>query len=255
VGGRPDGFARALAYQRETLSLVAEQVTAIPEGWVLRTPSLPRVWSLNQVWARAPAGFEEAVALGERHLADLPHRQLVIEDDARGSAAAAEFRAAGWRAECEVTMTLARPPDRPAARAVIEAPVEEVVELMVRWLREEGEAGDRESLRQLRRHWEREWKVRHARLLGVRADDGSLAAITMLYGDGAIAQVEDVYTVPEQRGRGLARALVTRALQLALEARPELTFIVADEFGWPKQLYARLGFAPVGRHWTFHRDL
>jgi hypothetical protein len=32
-------------------------------------------------------------------------------------------------------------------------------------------------------------------------------------------------------------------------------FIVADDDGWPKQLYARLGFDPIGRMGMFHRDV
>jgi hypothetical protein len=39
-------------------------------------------------------------------------------------------------------------------------------------------------------------------------------------------------------------AAATRA---ALAGDAELTFIVADEDDWPKDLYARLGFVPLGR--------
>ena len=52
-----------------------------------------------------------------------------------------------------------------------------------------------------------------------------------------------------------ARALVTRAVSLAREAGHELTFIVADDNDWPKQLYARIGFEPVGYAWLFHREV
>jgi ribosomal protein S18 acetylase RimI-like enzyme len=55
------------------------------------------------------------------------------------------------------------------------------------------------------------------------------------------------------RGRGLGRMVVARAIELAREADPELVFIVADDDGWPKQLYAKLGFEPVGRLLSFHR--
>ena len=33
----------------------------------------------------------------------------------------------------------------------------------------------------------------------------------------------------------------------------ELIFIVADDDDWPKDLYARLGFDPIGRAWAFTR--
>jgi GNAT superfamily N-acetyltransferase len=66
--------------------------------------------------------------------------------------------------------------------------------------------------------------------------------------------VDDVYTVPEARGRGFARALITHAVALAREAGAGLIFIVADDEDWPKRLYERLGFRAVGHVWQFHRD-
>jgi ribosomal protein S18 acetylase RimI-like enzyme len=99
------------------------------------------------------------------------------------------------------------------------------------------------------------WRGRNARRLGIRGPDGGLAAISMLFSDGRTAQVEDVYAIPEVRGRGYGRALVTRAIELANQGGHELTFIVADDNGWPKQLYRKLGFEPAGRSWVFHRNL
>ncbi len=64
-----------------------------------------------------------------------------------------------------------------------------------------------------------------------------------------------MYTLPEARGHGLARALITRAVQLAREEDHELIFIVADEDGWPRHLYQRLGFEPVGHVVHLHREL
>jgi predicted GNAT family acetyltransferase len=101
----------------------------------------------------------------------------------------------------------------------------------------------------------REARARAATNLGIRDEAGELVAMTKLYSDGATAQVEDVYTMPAWRNRGCARRLITRAIALAHEARHDLVFIEADDNGWPKQLYARLGFDPVGRIGVFHRDV
>jgi GNAT superfamily N-acetyltransferase len=236
--------------------LLADQVTEIPEGWVIRSRSLSQVWMLNQVRIASPVDFELALALAERHLGDLQYRQLTIEDPAGGAALEDRFRAGGWRVDCQVTMALTRGPDRVVDTATVVEPAgEEVSELLKRWRSEtDVQAPSAEEQRQLERYWRLEWQVRKARRLGIRGRDGTLAAITLLYSDEATAQVEDVYTVPEERGRGFARALISRALELAAEHDPELTFIVADDRGWPKQLYARLGFEPVGRTWGFHRD-
>jgi GNAT superfamily N-acetyltransferase len=99
----------------------------------------------------------------------------------------------------------------------------------------------------------REARVRAGRSLGIRDEAGDLVAITKLYSDGVTAQVEDVYTVPAWRNRGCARRLITRAIALARDADHELVFIEADDNGWPKQLYSRLGFDPIGRIGMFHR--
>jgi GNAT superfamily N-acetyltransferase len=248
-------FARALAFQRETVRLVAEEVSDIPEGWLIRTRSLPLVWSLNQVRVSRPIEAGDAVALAERHLADLPYRQLLVEHEASGARLERELARQGWRVDREVTMRLARGRDREVdTSTVVEPPTEDVLELMTRWMREgSAHRPTAQEERELAQSWQLEWTARNAQLLGLRGQSGGLAAITMLYSDGAIAQVEDVYTVPEERGRGFARALVTRAVKLAGEGGHELTFIVADDRGWPKDLYSRLGFEPVGRIWSFHR--
>jgi GNAT superfamily N-acetyltransferase len=90
---------------------------------------------------------------------------------------------------------------------------------------------------------------------GVRDQAGTAAALTKLRADEASGTgwVEDVYTLPAARGRGIARALVTHATNVAREKVLEFTFIVADDNDWPKQLYAKLGFRPVGHLWSFHQ--
>lgn len=213
------------------------------------------MWSLNQVWIGEPVGFDQAVGLADRHLADLPFRYLTIEQQAGGAHLEAQFVAAGWKVDCELTMVLGGPPEHPVdTGSVIEAGQDDVLKLMARWRQEED---DRESgpdaERQLAELWRREWEVVGARLFGVRGRAGELAAITALYSDGSIAQVEDVYTVPEERGRGFARMLVTHVRELAVSEGHDLTFIVADDRDWPQQLYMRLGFEPVGRVWGFRR--
>ncbi len=61
--------------------------------------------------------------------------------------------------------------------------------------------------------------------------------------------------MPEARGRGFARSLVGHAAALARAEAHQLIFIVADEDDWPKHLYGRVGFEPIGRTKLFHRDI
>jgi GNAT superfamily N-acetyltransferase len=254
----PEGaWDRALEFQRHTIAMVAEECRPIEEGWLIRTPSLPMVWSANEVRVSRPIRFSDALALVERHLADLPYRQLVVEHEPSARRLEHEFRAQGWKVEREVTMVLVRPPDRDVdigdARDVDD---EAALTLMARWAAEDPDLNlSREDLRQVVEHSRQSWKVRRARCLGVIGDDGGLAAITTLYSDGTIAQVEDVYTVPEERRRGFGRALVTRAASLARQGGHELTFIVADDNDSPKELYSKVGFEPAGYSWLFHREV
>ncbi|MEA2195148.1 MAG: hypothetical protein QOG42_1582, partial [Solirubrobacteraceae bacterium] len=88
-------------------------------------------------------------------------------------------------------------------------------------------------------------------LLGERcfaAHDGAdVRAYAKLRHRDAVAQVEDVAVLPEHRGAGLGRLVTCAALAAGLALEPELLFIVADDEDWPKELYGRLGFVPMGR--------
>ena len=248
---------RTLEFERETLELVADEFRPIERGWLVRCRSLPLVWSLNQVRVATPIDYGDAVALAEEHLGELPYRQLMVEHEHSGELLEQPFRDDGWQVDREVTMVLVRPPDAEVdSNLVVEPGENETLALMRRWTAEDPELKlSGEPLAQVVEASRLSWRVRNARRLGVLAEDGTLAAMTLLFSDGRIAQVEDVYTVPEERRRGFARAAVTRAAMLAHTQGHELTFIVADDNAWPKHLYGRIGFEPVGKVWLFHRDV
>ncbi len=73
-----------------------------------------------------------------------------------------------------------------------------------------------------------------------------VVACTDLYVDPPDAQIEDVVTAPEHRGRGHGTAVVLTALAEAYAAGAEFVFLVADAEDWPRHWYARLGFEPIG---------
>jgi len=74
---------------------------------------------------------------------------------------------------------------------------------------------------------------------------------TVLYCEASIGQVEDVFTLPDYRGRGLARSLVLHAVAESHAVGNELTFLVADADDWPQRLYVKLSFETVGRYARF----
>lgn len=244
---------RALRFMRQTTALIADEVQPIDAGVVVLTPSLPAVWGLNLLQLTRPVSTEQALALAEQYLAGLPYRQLHVEDEQSGRQLERSLREAGWKIEREVLMALERGADRQVdTGVVIEADEARMLELMRRWYLEGPPETTPDALPQLVEYARREGRARGDRNFGVVGQGSGLVAMTKLRSDGTTAQVEDVYTAPEQRGRGHARALVTHAVAQARDGAHEVIFIVADDNDWPKQLYGRIGFEPIGWTWSFH---
>ena len=250
-------FERALEFQRRTIELIADDVRPIDAGSVVRTPSLPQVWSLNHVRVTVPLALSEIVELADAELAGLSYRDVRIEFDSAGPELEQAFRAAGWMVEREVLMALRHEPRRRAdTSAVAECSGEAMLEAMRSWFAEEPPEKSSEDLRQLVEYSHRESRAREDRLFAIMDGAGRRAlAITKLRSAGAIAQLEDVYTLPAARGRGYARSLLTHVTALAREGGHELTFIVADDQDWPKLLYREIGFEPIGYTRTAHREV
>ena len=257
AGKKAKALARATAFLARSLELIAGSIEPIEGGWVVLTPSLPLVWNLNQLRIVGPMSSRSVLEHAEAHLAPLPFRHLVAEGDSLGRALERPLRREGYKLEREVVMVMAgQPRSRThAPRVDLIEPDERALEkLERRWLAEDDRISE-EVADQVLEATYREGQALHERRFAVLDDDGRPAAMTKLRSDGRTAQVEDVYTAPESRGRGFASALVSHAVTSAQEGGAEFTFIVADDDDWPKRLYARLGFAPVGRKWAFHKDL
>ena len=246
-----DPVPRVLAFLRANLARTADELRPIEAGCVVSSPSLPAVWSVNHVRVALPLGFESVVELADQQMQRCRYLQVVLENQVTGPGLEDAFRAASWRTERELLMVVAAAPDREVDTSIVtDATEDEVAGVMERWYGED--ELDSRALAQLVEFSRRESRACGDRLLGVRSSDGQLVAISKLRGDGRTAQVEDVYTVPEARGRGFGRALVTRAVELARDAGHDLILINADDNDWPKKLYARIGFRPLARLWQFH---
>lgn len=75
--------------------------------------------------------------------------------------------------------------------------------------------------------------------------DGKAAAHCLLFSSGGIGRVETVRTLSPYRGRGLAAAVVRRAVEDSLALDHQLTYIFAEDGGAAQRLYASLGFRTV----------
>lgn len=75
--------------------------------------------------------------------------------------------------------------------------------------------------------------------------DGAVVSSCRLFSDGSTAQIEDVATLPEFRKRGYSRAVVSRAITVAVESH-DLAFLLAADDNWPRHWYVRIGFEDAG---------
>jgi GNAT superfamily N-acetyltransferase len=249
-----EALLTALAFLRRTAELAADEARPVDGGWLIRAPSLPSVWGLNHLRLAGPVTHEQAAVLADEYLGDLPYRQLIIEHEESVRRLEEPLRADGWSFDRDVLMVLGRHPDRDVdTDGVVEVRLDAASGLMRQWVSDDPKM-TAATLDQVIAATAREGRVREATNLGICDEGGDLVAMTKLYSDGITAQVEDVYTVPAWRNRGCARRLITRAIVLAQEAGCELVFIEADDTGWPKQLYSRVGFDAIGRIGVFHRD-
>lgn len=101
---------------------------------------------------------------------------------------------------------------------------------------------------QLRRIEEETFSTDHKRWLGVRDDGGTIVALAALVQLEGVGYLDNVATFPEVRGRGMASAIVSRAIELARDSGAEHVSLFADPDALPVvRMYERLGFRGVGR--------
>jgi ribosomal protein S18 acetylase RimI-like enzyme len=177
----------------------------------------------------------------------LDRRAVMIRDLPTGERLAPHFEALGWRIDRGLVMAHRREP----ARAADTGLVEEVDEAALRPPRRRQLALEPWAtpavVEQLLDAKLAVARALTARFFAVRVA-GEVAAYVDLYHDGRTAQIEDLASLEEHRGRGYASALLLRALQEARRAGCDLVFLVADADDWPKLLYGRLGFDELGRY-------
>ena len=225
-----------------------------PLGEAFFTDALPSVWVLNilAVDADADADAEGLTAALDELYGHLAHRRAFVERPELGARLAPAMRAAGWQVEHDVFLVLRRERDRPAAPGLAREVDEPAVRAVEARTIAQQPTRDPDVVGQLLASRSAFGRAGGARYF-VGAADGVDASHATLYSDGVIAQIEDVATLEGFRGRGLARAVCSAAIDAALEAGHELVFIVADDDDWPKELYAKLGFDAVGKPWNFTR--
>jgi ribosomal protein S18 acetylase RimI-like enzyme len=173
----------------------------------------------------------------DRLQAGLGHRKVLVEDESLLERVGPALRARGLAQRGLVV--LAREPGGMLDPDVRELPFEELMPVRRQAVAERQPLAEPGVVEQLARHGER----RGGRWL-VAFGSGRAAAQLVVFSHGGLAQIEDVVTLEDYRGRGLAKRLIGHALELVAPDH-DTVFLAADADDWPVDFYRRLGFRHV----------
>jgi GNAT superfamily N-acetyltransferase len=223
---------------------VCDTLTPWEYGTVVRASGYPNYFDYNAVRVErdTPMGFAELAAFADRALDGLAHRRVDFEVTGPADRVRADFEAAGWKTMRLLWMrhrSVAQSPDGALVQAV---DYDAVAKLRLAWHREDFDYPLTDGSYFVQ---SRELALkRGARVLAV-LEHGEPIAFAQLMRMKRTAEITHVYVAAEHRGRGLGTAITRAAIADARSART--LWICADEEDRPKELYARLGFAPA---WT-----
>jgi len=232
---------------------IAQRVVELDGITAFVDTRIPDVWNSNYLRIDRPGiEVERILAAGdETHgAAGMRHRALLPRDERDGERLAAELVPRGWKVERGIYMAHRRLPDRPGAFAVEEVGQDEVDEArraflgpdLEKWSDEEDISA--ETVDQFLVRDRMFGKVGGDRWFVAR-DAEDVVSFCRLLTDDDSAQVEDVGTLPQARGRGFARAVVLAAVKAARGDGHRLVWLGANAEDWPRRLYARHGFEVV----------
>jgi ribosomal protein S18 acetylase RimI-like enzyme len=236
----PDHLSRAWAFL-DRADMAGSRSAPSSVGTAIYDDEVPLRLDSNFLRVEQPTDGETLLAEAKR----LERRMIVFRSTEEGERLAPFFAERGWLVRRHLLMAQLREPDRNGDVSA----VREVAEEELRPARQrvvEGEPWSKpEIMAQLFAAKHRIGERARVRFFAVEVD-GVVASYTDLYQDGADAQVEDVGTLPEHRGRGYATAVVLAAIAAARADGAAFVFLVADLDDWPKELYRKLGFDELG---------
>jgi ribosomal protein S18 acetylase RimI-like enzyme len=240
-----DSLARAYAFL-DRADMAGERTESSSVGTAVFDDDLPKRLDSNFLRVEREADPETVRQEAER----LGRRMIFVPDPELGERLVPHFEERGWRINRVVVMTQQREPEREADVSL----VSEVEEPDLREARHRVVTGQPWSRPEIM-----EQLFAGKAMIGSRVSarffavviDGEVVSYTDLYQDGTEAQVEDVGTLHEHRGRGYASAVVLAAIAEARKHGAEFVFLVADYEDWPKELYRRLGFDELGYYVKF----
>jgi ribosomal protein S18 acetylase RimI-like enzyme len=244
----------AWAFEIRLQDRCADRIEPFEHGSALFRRDLPRVYDEN--FLRLERGFDELDARDLAAVADrlqggagLAHRKAIVPDEEAGTRLSRGFSRLRWRRSVLLTMGHNGEPVGEPAHEVVEPSRRALTEARVRAFADDLGSG---AAGQVAGHLELVASVVHSRAFAV-ALDGEPVSWCVLYSEDGVGQIDDVVTAMAFRRRGYARSVVQAAVRASHASGNEFTFLVADDDDWPKEMYTRLGFEPLGRRYEFTR--
>jgi GNAT superfamily N-acetyltransferase len=234
---------------------LGNEVTEDADVRFVRNPTATQIWDANhgsRVRARSTGEIERVLARAEETFGHLKHRrwmcdpltppefearlvledyrvdadlQLLLEGDLRADPPEIDVRAVETDADWESVARLTRL-DHEEEAVKFSRPVyqERVTRQMV---------GTKRA------------KCPPLRFFVARVDGVDCAFFSSWPGENGVGKVEDLFTHPDFRGRGIATALIVRCVLDARERGAGPVLIAALPSDTPKLLYERIGFRPL----------
>ncbi len=250
-------FRATRAFER-TWAETGSDVRRTDFGVILRYLAYPRIYMANLAWVeRLPAGgIDEVLGALDAAFEGTPvrHRNVVFDDAQVAFENQEAFVARGFHPAAELALARVGLPaciTNPdlALRAVgRDAPEEDFRRLRMRLF--EGMGYDREESRQL-------YTIARERGASIGQQDfvgyfqGAPAATISLWTRGRFALIGDVATMPEFRGRGVARTMLFETSKKSINAGCEFSVLFTDLLDSPQEMYKTLGYQPVGELRSF----
>jgi ribosomal protein S18 acetylase RimI-like enzyme len=234
---------RARAWRRSLLEAVCDLTEPWEHGTVMRASRYPSYYDYNvvQVEGDPVLSAEELIGVADARLGDLEHRRLDFDRADAAERVRAELAAAHWEPTRLVWMLHSEPVPPGPSVAVEEVDYDAVLDLRRAWHAEDFPDLDSHDYLDNAREIA---TTRRTRVIATREGD-ELVGFAQVEQIAGGAEITSVYVGPEHRGDGRGTALTRAAIEAAGDV--DELWIVADDEGRPKQLYARLGFRPA---WT-----
>jgi ribosomal protein S18 acetylase RimI-like enzyme len=236
-----DAAARARDWVHSAQAAVCDVIEPWEHGTVVRSTRHPTYWDYNLVRVEddVEMSADELVHVADAALDGLAHRQVGFEFSQRGEPLRAELEARGWKTTRLVWMLHTGPPPAEQGLDVEQVHYDTVRHLRLAWLKEDFPGVEMTA------HLDEAREVgmlRHAQVFAAFERDRPVG-FAQLERAGNVGEIANVYVDRGHRGRGIGTALT----QAAIAAAGELSdlWIVADDDGRAKEIYARLGFRPV----------